>query len=162
MLRFEDGLTIEVTSEIAAPVDRVWEAISDINLSAEFSPEFTGAEWLDDGPALGASFKGRNQLGDRQWETTSWVTAFEPGRTFGWSVSDRDNPGATWTFHLAPSASGTTVRYHRLLGPGPSGTTRRIEADPDREHEILTQRNEHHRSGMQAVVDGLKARLEAD
>ena len=160
MLRFADGLEIEVTAEIAAEPEAVWAAVTDINLSAEFSPEFLGAEWIDAGPALGASFKGRNGRGDRTWETTSWVTAYESGRTFGWSVSDPDNPGATWTFHVEPVASGTTLRYHRLLGPGPSGITRRIEADPEREHEILEQRNEFQRTAMQAVVDGVKARLE--
>ena len=160
MLRFDDGLVVEVSAAIDAPPQKVWEAITDINLPARFQDEFQGAEWIDEGPALGASFRGRNRRGDRQWETTSWVTAFEPVRTFGWSVSDRDNPGATWTFHLEPAGDGTVLRYHRLLGPGPSGVTRRIEAHPDREHDILEARNEEHRRHMQAVVDGVKETVE--
>lgn len=160
MLRFEDGLVVEVSVEIDAPPEDVWEVITDIDLPARFQDEFQGAEWIDEGPELGAAFRGRNRRGDRAWETTSWVTAFEPPRTFGWSVSDPDNPGATWTFHVEPSGAGSILRYHRLLGPGPSGITRMIESRPEQEHEILERRDAEHRRHMQAVVDGVKATVE--
>lgn len=160
MLSFQDGLVVEVWADIAAPPGRVWEVITDINLSSRFSSEFVGAEWIDDGPALGAAFKGKNQRGHHGWETTSWVTSYEPPRAFGWSVGDRDSPGATWTFTMKAQGAGTRLTYHRLLGPGSSGITARIARDPEREHEILTGRNEEHRLSMQAVVEGVKAMLE--
>ena len=148
MLRFEDGLAIEVTSLIDAPASDVWQMITDINLSARFSSEFLGAEWIDDGPALGATFRGRNQRGEYSWETTSWVTSCEERSTFGWAVSDPDNPGSTWTFNLSADGGGTQLTFHRMLGPGWSGITAMIAREPDREHEILERRNDEHRISM--------------
>ena len=160
MLKFEDGLIVEVMADIEAPIEQVWEAVTDISLSARYSSEFVGAEWIGDGPALGASFRGRNERGSHRWETTSWVNSYEPMKVFGWAVSDPANPGATWTFSLQPIEGAIRLRFNRLLGPGPSGMTAAIERQPGREHELLESRNEQHRVSMQAVVDGVKSTLE--
>ena len=161
MVRFVDGPVVEVSAHIAAPISRVWDLVTDINLPARFQDEFRGAEWLDDGgPGLGHSFRGRNGRDEREWETTSWVVFYEPEREFGWAVSDKENPGATWTYRLEPEGGGTRLVYHRMLGPGPSGITRLIERHPDREEELIASRDETHRSNMQGVVDGIKALAE--
>ncbi len=161
MLRFSDGLEVEVLTEVDANASEVWEVITDLNLSAKFSDEFLGAEWIDDGPVLGAAFKGQNQRGPYEWETTSWVSSYEPMVSFGWAVSDPDDPGASWTFHLEPSDDGTKLRFHRLLGPGKSGITAMIAREPEREDEFLSRRDEEHRQSMQAVVDGVKKIVES-
>ena len=59
-MRYADGPTTEATTFVHAPIETVWAFITDINLPARFSTEFKGAEWIDDGPALGATFAGRN------------------------------------------------------------------------------------------------------
>jgi len=161
MTRFVDGPVVEVSVSIDAPIEVVWDLVSDINLPAQFQGEFVNAEWLDVGPARNARFIGRNQKGERRWETTSWLVAYEPMTSFGWAVNDKDNPGATWTYFLEESNSGTTLRYHRLVGPGPSGLTAAIEKYPDREEEIIATRDEEHRGHMQAVVEGIKALAES-
>ncbi len=161
MVRFEDGPVVEVTADVAAPPSVVWPLVTDIALPARFQEEFLGAEWLDaKGPALGARFAGRNRRGDRTWETTSWVVEYEPEKAFGWAVSDRIKPGATWTFRLEPIEQGTRLTFHRRLGPGPSGITRVIEQNPEDEEEIIALRNATHRSNMQAVVNGIKSLAE--
>lgn len=162
MARFTDHPIVELTTAIAAPPDRVWELVSDINVPAQFQDEFAGAEWLDPGPALGARFVGRNHRRGHDWETTSWVVQFEPGRVFGWAVSDRDNPGATWTFRLEPTATGTLLTFHRKLGPGPSGITNAIARDPDREEEIIARRDAEHRRHMQATIEGIRGLAEGN
>ena len=161
MARFSDGPVVEVEAVVAKPPADVWPFVTDIDLPARFQDEFVGAEWLDDGPALGARFLGRNQRGSRSWETTSWVVAYQPEREFGWAVSDVDDPGATWTFRLEPARNGTRLVFHRRLGPGPSGVRSMIEAEPEREEEIIARRDEMHRIHMQAVVDGIRALAEA-
>ncbi len=161
MTRFADGPVVEVSISIDAPVAVVWALVSDINLPARFQGEFVEANWIDEGPAKDARFIGKNQRGDRQWETTSWLVMYEPMAAFGWAVSDKDNPGATWTYFLEDTKSGTTLRYHRLVGPGPSGVTSAIEKYPDREEEIIAARDEEHRGHMQAVVEGIKALAES-
>lgn len=160
MTRFADGSMVEVSVEIAASLEEVWEVVTDINAPARFQEEFMGADWLDDGPALGARFVGRNNRRGHDWETTSWVVGFEPNREFGWAVSDPVNPGATWTFRLEPSGGGTNLTFHRTLGPGPSGITSIIEREPDREEEIIERRDATHRRHMQATIDGIKGLAE--
>ncbi|MBK5267434.1 MAG: SRPBCC family protein [Acidimicrobiia bacterium] len=123
MVRLADGPVVEVSVDIAAPPERVWELVSDINLPARFQDEFKRAEWATDGPALGAEFVGYNERKGFQWDTSSWVVEYVPLRSFGWAVSDPNNPGATWTFRLSETPAGTRLTFHRRLGPGPSGLT---------------------------------------
>ena len=75
-MKLSDAPTTEATIAIDAPAERVWELISDINIPAQSSPEFQGAEWTGgaSGPVVGASFVGRNQhAAIGSWETTSYV-----------------------------------------------------------------------------------------
>ncbi len=159
MARFADGPEVEVSAQIEASQSAVWELISDINLAGRFQDEFIGAEWVaGDAPGLGARFVGKNQRGDASWQTTSLIVSYQPERKFGWAVTNPDDdPGATWTYLLDPTSTGTRLTFHRLLGPGPSGVRGYIEKHPEREEEIIASRDETHRANMQAVVDGIKA-----
>ena len=161
-MKYSDCPSIEVDVLISAPIERVWEAVTDLNLPAEFSSEFRGAEWLDDGPALGARFVGRNAhsaLGE--WETTSWVNRFEPLREFGWAVSDPANPSATWWFILVPEGDNVRLSQGGRMGPAPSGLTYAITAMPDKEEKIVVRRLGEWGRNMQATLDGIKLRLES-
>jgi uncharacterized protein YndB with AHSA1/START domain len=156
MTLFADGPVVEVSVSIDAPVKAVWDLVIDINLPARFQDEFQEAEWLDDGPRLGARFVGRNRMGDQTWETTSTIVAFQPGALFRWAVEDVDNPVATWTFELIHEGDGTRLIFHRVVGPGRSGLTWAIKQDPDHEEEIIARRDAQHRTHMQAVLEGIK------
>lgn len=160
MARFADMPVVEVETHINAPVGVVWGLVTDINVPARFQDEFLGAEWEGEERGLGATFRGANQRRGTEWETTSWVTAYEPQQEFGWSVSDPDNPGAVWTYRLEPADGGTRLVFRRRLGPGPSGITHAIEQYPDREEEIIARRDATHRAHMQAVVEGIKTLAE--
>lgn len=158
-----DGPGTVVEADIKAPIERVWEVVTDIGFGAAFSPEFVGARWADghDGPALGAQFIGSNRheaIGE--WDVPCFVHRYRRHQEFGWVTSDPDNPGAQWTFELAPIAGAVRVRYGLVLGPGPSGINRAIEAMPDKEPRILYRRVAEHRVNMQRVLDGMQAVLE--
>jgi hypothetical protein len=160
-VRYGDGPSVEVEVFVDAPVERVWQLVSDVNLPGRFSGEFKGATWVDDGPALGARFVGRNEhpaLGS--WETTSWVTLYEPGQAFSWAVSDPDNPSATWWFALEKVGGRVRLRQGGRMGPAPSGLTIAITAMPDKEERIVARRLEEWKRGMQATVEGIKALAE--
>ena len=162
MAKLADLPVVEVTADIAASPHFVWALVSDINLPAQFQDEFTGAEWVDEGDVtVGSRFVGRNQRGDWNWETTSWVLEYEPERAFSWAVSDQHDPGAIWTFRLEPTADGTRLTFHRQLGPGWSGIKRMVERNPENEEEIIAARDAEHRANMQAVVDGVKVLAES-
>ena len=40
------------------------------------------------------------------WPTTSKVVRYEPGKAVAWKTRES---GATWTYELAPTTSGTTL-----------------------------------------------------
>jgi uncharacterized protein YndB with AHSA1/START domain len=160
-MRYADGPTVEVDVVVAASVERVWELVSDIDLPARFSAEFVGGTWLDEGPALGARFLGHNRhpaIGE--WETTSFVTRYEPPHAFGWSVSDAANPSASWWFELEPQPGRVRLRQGMRMGPAPSGLNVAIDAMPDKEERIIARRLEEHAANMRATLEGVKALAE--
>lgn len=161
MVKYADAPQASVEVRIAAEPAAVWPLVSDISLPAQFSPEFQGADWVDDGPALGATFHGHNKhqfVGE--WTTTSTVTAYEDGAVFEWTVGDLENKTARWRFDLAPDGDGSTLRFSAEMGPGPSGLTMAIRQMPDREEEIVANRLGEWTGNMQATLDGIKGLAE--
>ena len=161
MVKYADAPQASVEITIDAAPERVWALVTDISLPAQFSPEFQGADWVDGGPALGATFHGHNKhqfVGE--WTTTSTVTAFEDGAAFEWTVGDVENKTARWRFDLVPDGNGTTLRFSAEMGPGPSGLTMAIQQMPDREEEIVANRLGEWTGNMQATVDGIKGLAE--
>ncbi len=103
-----------ITVHMDAPVEKVWELVSDVTRIGEFSPETFEAEWLDGatGPAVGVRFRGhvrRNGRGPVYW-TTCRITACEPGKELAFGVqSFGPKPLNTWRYRLEPSDGGTDV-----------------------------------------------------
>jgi nitroreductase len=156
------GVAVEI--DIAAPPERVWEFASDINISARFSDEFQGADWIDgDGPREGASFIGRNERteADRVWQTTSYVAACDPPRVFAWHVNGPDRTTAQWRFELERIPGGTRLSQRLIIGPNLSNTGRTMEANPERAHQILANRRNQHRGNMLLNLQGIKRLAEA-
>ena len=155
------GVTVEV--DIAASPQRVWDLVSDINISARFSNELQGAEWVDsDGPREGASFIGHNKRTDvnREWDTTSWVVACDPPLVFAWNVNDRDEPSAQWRFELEKIPGGTRLRQRLVIGPSLSATGHAMKDNPDQAEQILASRQEQHRGNMALNLNGIKETAE--
>ena len=161
-MRYADTPTVAVEADVAAPIERVWAAVTDVCLPARFSSEFQGARWANGhGPALGAAFIGLNHhpaIGE--WETTSYVVELDPPTRFGWAVTDTAHPAATWRFVLTPTEATTSIRFEVQIGPGRSGLSAAIEARPHKEEAIVAARLAEHRTNMTATLEGLKAHLE--
>jgi uncharacterized protein YndB with AHSA1/START domain len=163
-LHYADGPSAEASIDIAAPPERVWALVSDLQLPARFSTEFQGADLLGgvQVPELGARFVGRNHhpaVGS--WETTSTITAFDPPREFAYDVeSDDGRPSASWRFSLEPIPSGTRLTQWMRMGPGRSGINPAIDAMPDKESKILRRRLAEHRANMEATLAGIKSLAE--
>ena len=156
-MRYADGPTTEATAVVRAPIETVWALVTDISLPARFSTEFTGAEWIDDGPALGATFAGRNHhsaIGG--WQTTCTVTQYNVHETFEWSVGEPDHPSAKWRFTCQMVDDGVQLTQWMQMGPAPSGLTPAIKAMPDKEERIIARRLGEHQLNMQANVNGIK------
>jgi uncharacterized protein YndB with AHSA1/START domain len=161
-VKYADGPSVEKDVLIDAPLEAVWSLVTDISLPAQFSSEFTGATWIDEGPAPGARFVGRNThpaIGE--WETTSFLTRYEPPFVFGWNVTDAEHPSASWWFELAQETDGVRLRQGCRIGPAPSGLTPAIEAMPDKEERIIARRLSEHEANILATLEGIKQIAEA-
>ena len=123
------------------------------------------AEWIDDGPAVGATFRGYNHHPrlDMTWDVVCTVTALEPEQVWEWTIGNPDNKVAKWRFDLSPAddGEGSVLRFSAEMGPGPSGLTPAIEKMPDREEEIVAGRLDEWRQNMTATVEGIKELAEA-
>jgi uncharacterized protein YndB with AHSA1/START domain len=168
MVRLVDGPTIEANVHVAAPPDRVWALVSDITTPTGLGGELYEAEWLDGatGPALGATFVGRNRnelLGS--WETVSRICDCRPEQAFGWEVrgsqGDFSRPVASWRFELEAEDGGTRLRQSVTLGQGGSYLSQAIDADPEREEQIMTRRMGMLEQGIRSTLDGIKKLAES-
>lgn len=162
MVKYADGPTTSVEVRIDAPPATVWPLLCDINAPAAFSHEFQGADWIDEGPALGATFRGRNQhdmVGE--WSVVCTVTAMDEERAFEWTVGDVDNKAARWRFDLEQDGDGSRLRFSSEIGPARSGLTPAIERMPDREEDIVAKRMSEHNANMMRTIEGYKQLAES-
>ena len=93
---------------VQASAETLYDLVSDITRTGEWSPVCTSCWWDDEDSAgqVGAWFTGRNELPHRTWETRSQVVAAERGREFAWVVG---GSFVRWGFTLAPADTGTTL-----------------------------------------------------
>ena len=120
-----DGPGQLVEIDIKARPEIVWEFVSDVNLSAEFSEEFQGGEWDDpDGDSgVGSTFTGHNkhpQVGE--WSTTSHVTVWDPPREFAWSVADPRGARRSVAIHRREGSWREPTAVPRAARPRPVRT----------------------------------------
>lgn len=81
--------THQESVEIEPSPEAIYDIVSDVTRTGEWSPVCQKCWWEDGGgPRAGAKFTGRNVTPERTWETVSTVTAAEPGREFAWEVGD--------------------------------------------------------------------------
>ncbi|MBG6218781.1 hypothetical protein IWX75_003268 [Arthrobacter sp. CAN_A6] len=93
---------------VQASAEALYDLVSDITRTGEWSPVCTSCWWDDEVNAgqLGAWFTGRNELPHRSWETRSQVVVAERGREFAWVVG---GSVVRWGFTLTPADTGTTL-----------------------------------------------------
>jgi uncharacterized protein YndB with AHSA1/START domain len=113
------------TIEIAAPIEVVWDLVSDMTRVGEWSVECRSVEWLAGatGPVAGARFRGRNRRNATLWTRTCEVLAVDPPTRFVWrTLPTRLLPDSTeWTLELADGDDHTrlTESMRILHIPGP-------------------------------------------
>ena len=162
-MRYRDCPTVECSIRVPAGAEAAWAVVTDITMSARFSPEVRAVEWLDgaDGVAVGRRFRGVNQnsyLGE--WATESVVSEVDPGRRWVWQVLNADGEvSASWGFEVEPGRDATTVRHWGRMGPALSGLKDPIEQMPDKEGRIVARRLEEWHAGLTANLEGIAALL---
>jgi hypothetical protein len=100
--RHQESVTVEASAET------LYDLVSDITRTGEWSPVCTSCWWDDEREAgqVGAWFTGRNQLPNRVWQTRSQVAVAERGREFAWVVG---GSFVRWGFSLTPAETMTTL-----------------------------------------------------
>ena len=75
-------MSVEVSTHIDAPPQKVYELIADLPSMGKWSPECVRCDWLGGAtaPAPGVKFRGRNRIGWRRWSTTGTVVTASPVR----------------------------------------------------------------------------------
>jgi uncharacterized protein YndB with AHSA1/START domain len=113
-------LPLSASVEVAATPDSVWDVVSDVSRMSEWSPECRKIVVLGSPKqGVGTKLLGLNRRGWAMWPTTSKVVRFEPGKAVAWKTRES---GATWTYELAPTASGTVLTGRRELPAFTVGT----------------------------------------
>jgi hypothetical protein len=151
--------SVEVSEQVGATPRQVWQLVHDPVAMIGLMAECIEMQWTDgsSGPAVGATFRGRNRSGWRRWSTTCTIVRYEPGAVIAWDVSFGPLAVARWTYLVEPgeSAAATTLRERfddhrgaalRAVGPLARGT-RDAEG--------------RNRANMTATLDRIKGRAEA-
>jgi len=104
---------VSVSVEINAPVEKVWAMITDLPRMGEWSPENQGGKWAKGatGPAVGATFKGRNKNGKKKWGTNVAVNACDAPKKFSFGLMVLGKNWCDWVYEIEPTASGSRVTH---------------------------------------------------
>lgn len=107
---------LKASIHVDAPVERVWEVLTDFRNLADASPELiTMRPLLSGGLRAGQQYLGINRRGWVFWPTTNVVVDLEPARTLAW---DTPMSGARWIFELAEEDGGTRLTERRPVPKG--------------------------------------------
>ncbi len=143
----QESLTVEASAET------LYDMVSDITRTGEWSPVCTSCWWDDEAEAgqVGAWFTGRNELPHRTWETRSEVVAAERGREFAWVVG---GSFVRWGFALTPVETGTTLT--QAWDFLPAGIVMFEEKFGDQAHIQITDRTQQALDGIPITLAAIK------
>ncbi|MEX5720482.1 SRPBCC family protein [Geodermatophilus maliterrae] len=131
-------LTFSDSVVVAAPPEELYDLVSDVARTGEWSPVCVAA-WWDEGATgrVGDWFTGRNVTPQRTWETRSQVVAADRGREFAWAVG---GSRARWGYTLEPADGGTRLTESwEFLPDGLALMAERYGADAQQEVELRTR-----------------------
>lgn len=140
-----------VTRDIAATPEKIWEMVTDLPRMGEWSPENNGGTWSKGatGPALGASFRGRNTNGKKVWSTSVKVNACEAPSRFSFGLIVGGKNWCDWVYEIEPIPTGVRVTHswvdHRSKLASTLGKL--ISGVADREA--------HNKANMEVTMDNL-------
>jgi uncharacterized protein YndB with AHSA1/START domain len=96
---------LQTKIDIDAPVDKVWELITDTRRMPEWSPQCRMMKAF--GPLRqGTRTLNLNRRKRLYWTTTSTITELIPKRKFAFRVNTNNT---IWSYELEPTATGTRV-----------------------------------------------------
>ncbi len=96
---------IRIEREVAAPADRVWSVLTDLERSPEVISGVDSVERLDDGAgfAVGTRWRETRTMFGKEATEVMWVTAMDPGRDY---VVEAESRGVHYRSELGVSPEG--------------------------------------------------------
>jgi uncharacterized protein YndB with AHSA1/START domain len=148
---------VSVTRDIAASPEKIWEMVTDLPRMGEWSPENQGGSWAKGatGPAVGATFRGRNKNGKKVWSTSVKVNACDAPRRFSFGLMVGGKNWCDWVYDIEPTATGSRVthswvdhrsKFSQKLGKWVSG---------------VADRAAHNKANMEVTMDNLAKAAQA-
>ena len=139
--------------EIDASPTAVYDLISDITRTGEWSPECRVCEWLGTPGQVGSRFRGRNRSGPARWTTTGEVLAAERPKVFEFVTLYKGDPATRWRYELAGNApTRLTESFEAVSTPWLIGVAERL---------FIRNRQQHLEAGMVRTLERIKAIAEA-
>ncbi|MFD3869506.1 SRPBCC family protein [Streptomyces sp. NPDC058623] len=140
---------------IEASPESVYDTVTDLGRSAEWSVECTGGTWVSGEPrTVGAVFRGDNVRGTEavawapvirgNWRTESEVVEADPGRAFRWVI--RNSAGgkqdSVWSFEIEPAGDGCVLVHGYRLGRLTEGLAKIFEGlSPEEQKRFVVDWN---------------------
>jgi len=136
---------------IDATPQQVWDVVTQIERTGEWSPVCRAAWWKAPATGLevGAWFHGRNEADGKIWETESLVVTAEEPTEFAWLVMGN---AVRWSYTLMPEANGTSLTESWAVQPAGFQVFEEMFGE-DAEAQLDVRRN--------AALSGIPATLKA-
>ena len=102
---------LEAEVHVDADPARVWEIVSDVRRTGEWSPECRRVIVLGRGPLRhGTRFVGLNKRKLLWWPTTARIHLYDAGTSLGWTVVENRT---RWSYRVDPDGDGTRLTERR-------------------------------------------------
>lgn len=109
-----DPRPLSASTDVTASPRAVWDVVSDVRRTGEWSPECTRVVPLG-ALRVGTLLFGVNRRKRVQWVTVSRINSYSPSEEIGWVVLTN---GAEWRYQRKETASGTAIMHTRRTPRG--------------------------------------------
>jgi len=101
----------DATLYVEADASVLYDLVSDVTRTPEWSPEVISCAWLDgaDRATVGARFAARNRRRWLTWSNRPVVETADPGRQFAITRAEPVGGTIRWSYRFVPNDVGTTV-----------------------------------------------------
>lgn len=97
----------EVSSDIAAPPEKVFRYLADFTRHGEWSMSVTVLEQITPGPiAVGTQFKSHETI-PQEFDSFATITALDDPTRIAWESTDHQVFRTNWEFEISPNSGGT-------------------------------------------------------
>ncbi|TFD71965.1 SRPBCC family protein [Cryobacterium sp. Hb1] len=140
---------------VEASATFLYDLLSDITRTGEWSPVCTSCWWDDEAEAgrVGSWFTGRNELPHRTWQTRSEVVTAERGREFAWVVG---GSFVRWGFSFTATENGTGSVLTESWEFLPDGIAMFEEKFGEDAHAQITDRTQQALDGIPKTLAAIK------